>query len=163
MTAFRTALAVLLFIILLCRTVCPSIVDFPDYITDVGIYLLICQDFLRRVYEQDIQAGFHTKSTLEPSPALPDAPLEQIALYCPFEKFFRNRNQDAVVVFSGIVQTDIAQLSCMAVSAPGKKSFYAFLAAQSFVFRKGICDFCVHFISATEMFQELLLLKGFPG
>ena len=82
---------------------------------------------------------------LELSPAFSDTTFEEIALDCSLEHFFRYGNQNPAKTLSVVSNVDITDMSDVAMSSFGKKSFNAFLAAQSFFFRKSIWRFLFHF------------------
>ena len=88
---------------------------------------------------------FCVKTMFEPSPAFTDASFQKVAFYCSFEKFLWNRDQQAVCVLPVVCCIDEADVTHAAMSSSGKKSVDAFLAAQSFFFRKSIRRVCVHF------------------
>ena len=73
---------------------------------------------------------------LEPSPAFPDTPFQEVALDSSLEKFLRDGYEDAAEVFAVPCGEDISDGAVAAMSSPGKKTVYAFLATQSFFFRK---------------------------
>ena len=88
---------------------------------------------------------FCVKAMLESSPAFADAAFQKVAFYRSFEKFLRNRDKQAVCLLLAVRCIDEADVTHAAMSSSGKKSFDAFLAAQSFFLRKSIRRVCVHF------------------
>ena len=88
---------------------------------------------------------FCVKTMLESSPAFADAAFQKVAFYCSFEKFLRDRNKQAVCILPVVCCIDEADITHATMSSSGKKLFDAFLAAQSFFFRKSIRCVCVHF------------------
>ena len=111
----------------------------------MGVDILICHDFFCGIDEQDVHSMFGCdKVVLEPAPAFADASFQKIALYCSFEEFLRNGNQNAAEFFSVVCSMDITNRAYTSVSAFSKKSLYGFLAAQSFFLRKIIWSLPVH-------------------
>ena len=88
---------------------------------------------------------FCLKAMLEPSPAFTDAAFQKVALDSSFEKFLGNRDKKTVCFLAVVCCVDEADVTHAAMSSFGKKSFNAFLAAQSFFFRKSIRRVCFHF------------------
>ncbi len=67
--------------------VCLSFVDLLDNLTDTGINLLICLNFLSRINEKDVCSSCCLESMFLFTPAFADSALEKIALHSPFEHF----------------------------------------------------------------------------
>ena len=141
MKIFRMVAAALVLTVFIARrrlTVLIPGVHSVDNLPDLGIDFLIAQNLLGGVYDENVCSCFLVKTMLELPPTLADAPFEQIALYSSFEELLRYGNENSIAFLSGVIHVYIADIADVSMSALGKKSVNAFLAAQSFLFGKGI-------------------------
>ena len=135
--------ALSLFGFIFCRF-CASAVYFAYDAFDQVMYFLISEYLFAGIYEQDICPAA-MQLMLELSPAFADASLEQIPFYCSFEKFLGYGDKYAVTLLTVTICEYVAYGTATAMFSFGKKTLYAFLAAQSFCFRKSICGLFCHY------------------
>ena len=58
-----------------------------NHLTDSGMNFLIAEDFLYRIYKENIEIAFKSQHMLLLAPALADTALEKITLDCSLEEF----------------------------------------------------------------------------
>ena len=95
------------------------LVDLFDDHAYSGEYLLICLNFLCRVYEQDI-CSMNLKILLLSAPTFLDAPFQQISLDCTFEQFLWDGYHDSVEVMAVACQIYATETCHVSMTTLGK-------------------------------------------
>ena len=108
--------------------------------TDQLVYPGIFKNILHVVKEKDVGPSRDGKETFLSAIALSNPSFQQITVDSPFEMFFGNGDQDAVEIFSGIVQKTISQARTVSPFPVFQQVGDVCLAGQSFLLRKCVAQ-----------------------
>ena len=131
-----------------------------DYLSDACVDLFVSLNLFSRIDKEDICTSFCQKRVLLFAPAFSDSAFEQVSLHGSFEHLFGNRNHDSVQSGTGAGHIQKPQPGNIPVLPFGKQLSYRGLAAEPFLFRKGVRILCVQFISLKDISRVPLQPMG---
>ena len=145
---------------MLSRLVSLRLVYLFNDLSDACVDLLICLHLFCRIDEEDVGASCRKKHVLLFAPAFSDSAFEQISLHGSLEHLFGNRNHDSVQSGTGAGHIQKPQPGNIPVLPFGKQLSDCSLAAEPFLFRKGVRVLCVQFISLKDISRVPLQLMA---